>query len=49
MRMFKIRYQFFRVVKTYIIQAYDYSEAVKSFIEKTGVDKTKIISVKYDT
>jgi len=48
MKVFKIRYQFFKLIKTYKIQAYDYAEAIKSFTEKTGLDKTKILSVKFD-
>lgn len=45
MKSYTIKYQFFKIIKSYPIVASNYSDAVNQFEFKTGINKKQIIQV----
>ena len=45
MKKYTIKYQFFKVIKSYSIVAINYNDAVNEFVFKTGISRKNIINV----
>jgi hypothetical protein len=45
MRKYTIKYQFFKVIKSYEIVAINYNAAINDFVFKTGISRKNITKV----